>query len=90
MFDSTPIVTRLETRTSGRRLNIQQTEIKNDNMNTAQGSESQVCGDQNAILTDVQHTQLPAQVNFGDGRVINQPPVYILGFSQPKPAITHK
>ena len=82
VFDSTPIVPRLETQTSGRRLNIQQTEI-NDNMNTAQGSESQVCGDQKAILTDVPYTQLPAQVNFGDGRVINQPPVYIPGFSQP-------
>ena len=80
VFNSTPIVPRLNTQTTGRRLDTQRTEML-DTANALPGSKSQVCSDQQSIVTDAPPTQVPVQTNFGDGRIINQPQFNAPGYS---------
>ena len=81
VFNSTPIVSRLDSQTTGRRLETQRTEMP-DTANALPGSDSQVCSEQQPILTDAPLTQGPNQTNFGDERIINQPQFSAPGYSQ--------
>ena len=80
LFNSTPIVPRMETQTAGRRMNSQQTATL-DTMTTVKGSESQVCSNginsQLSILIDAPLMQIPAHPNMGDDQQI-----YLSGYSQ--------
>ena len=81
VFNRTPIVSRLDSQITGRGLETQRTEMP-DTANALPGSDSQVCSDQQPILTDAPLKQGPYQTSFGDERIINQPQISVPGYSQ--------